>query len=99
MWLDSDRFVFLREGNRLVVANADGSGQRELLRVNALIDRTTPCVAPDGSGVAVPVSPAGAGPEMGLLIVSIDAAVPPLRIPAGDIWGEGPGCSWQALRP
>jgi Tol biopolymer transport system component len=102
LWLDSDHFVFLHAGTRLVVANADGSGQRELVRVEVPL-RTSPCVAPDGSRVALalapPPDPGGAVEGRELLVVAVDATTPPRRIPTGRIYPTGPGCSWQAVHP
>jgi Tol biopolymer transport system component len=97
MWLDADRFVFARGSERLMVANADGSGQRELIRAD-LLARAAPCVAPDGSRVATALA-LGDGTVGELVIVGIDEAVPTRRITTGDISGEGPSCSWQALKP
>jgi dipeptidyl aminopeptidase/acylaminoacyl peptidase len=97
LWLDADRFVFVRDRSRLVAANADGSGQRVLLREN-LLDRAAPCVAPDGSAVAVPLAQEDGSVRGELLVVAVDAAVPPQRIPTGAIRAEGPGCSWQAVK-
>ena len=97
-WLNSDRFVFVRNVTRLMVANGDGSGQRQLVRTN-LMAMTVPCVAPDGSRVAAALAQEDGATTGELLVVPIDADLAPRRIPTGDIWGQGPTCSWQALKP
>jgi hypothetical protein len=97
-WLDSDQFVFVRDAVMLVVANSDGSGERELAR-DRFFESARPCVAPDGSRAAVPLYSASAqlpGPLEELLVVSVDGATPPRRISTGV---DGGLCSWQALSP
>jgi hypothetical protein len=102
MWLGSERFAFIRDGV-LMVANADGSGERELAN-DVVMDDTQPCVAPDASRVAAALkfSQGSNTYSLGdLLVVDVDGAGPPQRIATGASpwpWG-GPACSWQALWP
>lgn len=97
IWVDHDRFVFRRGTDRLLVSNADGSGRRELLRAD-FFERSAPCVAPDGSRVAVAMAQEDGAVRGELLIVPIDDAVTPRRISTGPIDGDGPACSWQPVR-
>lgn len=93
-WVGADRFVFVRDWRQLIVANVDGSGQRELTR-GRVYPQAAPCVAPDGSRVGV-VMGLSAGSDQELLVVAVDGAVTPLVIPTG-IGGGGSACSWQTL--
>jgi Tol biopolymer transport system component len=96
LWLGSDRFVFVRDMSRLIVANADGSGERELLR-DSFFPSTAPCVAPDGSRVAVVVGNMNPTFRGELLIVAVDGTSAPVRIPIDYPGNDGQACSWQGL--
>jgi len=106
MWLDGERFVFLRPSlipgtldleSRAVVAAADGTIERVL--GEAPIDPgALGCVAPDGSAVAFPVARNGAQDEVELAILPTDGG-PTIHLPAGAWVSGAAACSWQALRP
>jgi dipeptidyl aminopeptidase/acylaminoacyl peptidase len=90
MWLDAERFVYVRD-NRLWVANVDGRPEVPIGEP-ALDPAGAGCVAPDGSAIAVPV--AGGG----IALVRTDGG-PTIRVISRSIDGYGAACSWQALRP
>ena len=96
MWLDGDRYVYVRD-NRMWVASVDG--RPELPIGDPVLDPVVPgCVAPDGSEVAVVVADGGTEeqPKSALLLVPTDGG-PTSRIRMGwvDIYGQA--CSWRAL--
>jgi dipeptidyl aminopeptidase/acylaminoacyl peptidase len=96
MWLDRERLAYVRD-NRLWVATLDG--QPELPIGEPGLNPVAPgCVAPDGSGVAVPVSESGDVPRDALLLVPTDGS-PATRVATGFVDPYGPACSWKALRP
>jgi len=106
MWLDGQRFVFLRSSlgpgtssleRRPVVGRADGTIERVL--GDAPIEPVAlGCVAPDGSGAAFPVGTNGTPDAIDLLMLPTDGR-PATRYPAGAWVSGGVACSWQAVGP
>jgi dipeptidyl aminopeptidase/acylaminoacyl peptidase len=100
MWLDVDRFAYVRD-NRLWVAGADGRPELPIGEP-ALNPSGAGCVAPDGSAVAVPAAndetPDGDAPAMTALVLVPTNGGPTIRVDTGWIDMAAPACSWQALR-
>jgi len=95
MWLDRDRFEYVRD-NQMWVATVDG--RPELPIGEPGLDAGPGCVAPDGSVVAVPVPDTEPAERMALLLVPTDGgATSRLRVGWIDVYGQA--CSWQAFRP